>query len=139
MNRKNLQKMADYIRTIPQEKFNMRFFRRHEEVSHECGSVGCVLGHCTVLDKKPLPMLAQIVSWNSRRLIDFVSWGESFTGISKRTGEWQWCFAGEWSEVDNTPEGAARRIEWLLEHGLPKDWDYQMCQITPLCYKGGEE
>ena len=54
--------------------------------------------------------------------------------------EWDWCFSSRWADIDNTPTGAALRIEWLLNHGLPKDWRKQMVGEAPLCYyEGGEQ
>ena len=132
MNKENLQRMADYIRTIPQEKFNMVAWRDGDTNKHECDSVGCVVGHCTVLDK------IENIPFTSLGSIDFTRWSEDFTGIYTRE-EWNWCFSDEWHEVDNTPEGAALRIEWLLEKGLPEDWEEQMNSEVPLCYKSNNK
>lgn len=129
MNRENLQKMSDYIRTIPIKKFNMRIYRKgkgSKALTHECQSIGCVVGHCTVLDSKPLPL--------RNNAIDFLNWSSDFTGIRFSKPEWDWCFSALWVHRDNTPEGAALRIEWLLKNGLPEDLDEQMYGEGPLCY-----
>ena len=126
MNRENLKLMPPHIRTIPKEMFDMRSYRRGQIKTPECDSVGCVLGHCTVLDPEPLPMEAD-------GAIIFFRWSIKFTGL--QYGEWDWCFSAYWSETDNTTEGAALRIEWVLEKGLPKDWYQQMFGESPLCYK----
>lgn len=130
MNRENLQRMADHIRTVPQELFNMEFYRSGDCKKPKCGSVGCVIGHCTILDENPLPRIAY------SNEIDFTVWSEMFTGIEDYQDEWNWCFSSGWADyrTDNTPEGAALRIEWLLNHGLPNDWEYQMCGMADLCY-----
>jgi hypothetical protein len=128
MNRENLQRMADHIRTVPQELFDMRRFRSGKKDTHECTSVGCIIGICTILDPEPLPMLNSIT-------IDFNGWTKKITGMSVITNEWYWCFSMYWVDTDNTPTGAADRIEWLLNHGLPEDWEDQMCGDAPLCYK----
>jgi hypothetical protein len=129
MNRENLQRMADYIRTVPKEKFSMIFYRTKGQDSRECNSIGCVIGHCTVLDPRPLPI-------DPFGNIEFDEWSFDFTGVD--SSEWGWCFHSDWSTRDNTPTGAADRIEWLLNHGLPKNWEEQMRGYEPLCYKGGE-
>jgi len=49
-------------------------------------------------------------------------------------GEWDWCFSGDWSDVDNTNQGAAKRIVYLIEHGLPANYKNQMYGRAPLCY-----
>ena len=126
MNRENLALMPAYIRIIRQEMFDMKSFRHGQYETHECDSVGCVIGHCTILDLNPLPMSAF-------GNIDFVTWSRGFTGLLD--DGWEWCFSGGWSETDNTPEGAALRIEWLLEKGVPEDWERQMEGVTLLCYK----
>jgi hypothetical protein len=128
MNRENLQRMADHIRTVPQDMFHMQYFRLSKEDTHECNSVGCGIGHCTILDPKPLPRVDRC------RNIDFKKWSERFTGIDYEDVKWMWCFAGSWFDIDNTPTGAADRIEWLLNHGLPEDWEEQLSGQAPLCY-----
>jgi len=34
-----------------------------------------------------------------------------------RSNSWSWCFDAEWADIDNTPEGAAKRILYLLFSG----------------------
>jgi len=127
MNRENLNRMADYIETIPQDRFDMHTFRTGESVNHECDSVGCVIGHCTILDKNPLPM-------HRFGYIDFDSWSSDFTGLDSFSDEWRYLFFGLWTAVDNTPTGAAKRIRYLIEHGLPEDWHEQIEGKAPLSY-----
>jgi len=127
MNRENLKLMADYIETIPQEKFDMERFRTGEKVKHKCNSVGCILGHCTVLNKNPLPLYK---SGN----IDFYAWSKEFTGLDPDSSEWAYLFASEWEDGDNTPTGAAKRIRYLLENGLPEDLYKQMHGRAPISY-----
>ena len=54
------------------------------------------------------------------------NWGEYYIrafGVA-RGYSWDWCFSGEWRYRDNTPQGAAARILYLVEHGVPPaDWD----------------
>jgi len=127
MNRENLNKMADYIETIPQEKFNMATYRTGESIKHECDTVGCVIGHCTVLDKNPLPM-------DYIGDIAFYAWSKEFTGLDPDSSEWAYLFASEWEDMDNTPTGAASRIRHFLENGLPQDGREQMEGYAPLSY-----
>ncbi len=129
MNKENLQKMADYIRTIPEEKFDMRDYRSFDDkFSTECDSVACVIGHCTVLDKENI--LENFIKSSGN--ICFTEWSYDFTGIM--SNEWYWCFSSYWTDTDNTVEGAARRIEWLINNGLPEDWEKQMHREEKLCY-----
>ncbi len=113
--------MTDYIRTISQEKFSMVQFRdERDNVRHECNSIGCVIGHCTVLDKP------ENIPYRTDGELDFYAWSEKFTGIEFMSPVWDWCFSGDWGEVDNTTEGAAKRIEYLLEKGLPDEFEETM-------------
>jgi len=127
MNTENLKLMADYIETVAQRKFNMRIFRTGQRTAHECGSVGCVLGHCTVLDKNPLPM-------DYIGDINFSAWSLEFTGLYPDSDEWDYLFASDWDAVDNTPKGATKRIRYFLLRGLPHNWYEQMKGIEPLSY-----
>jgi hypothetical protein len=127
MNRDNLQRMADFIRTIPQEAFDMGAFRKGQKITPECDSVGCVIGHCTVLDPNP----DEIPRWHDGGMIEYDEWSLNFTGLDV---EWDWCFNSDWTLADNSPKGAALRIEWLLNHGLPEDWREQMIGEAPPCY-----
>jgi hypothetical protein len=130
MNKQNLQRMADHIRTVPDYDFNMEVFRLWGNKSRKCTTVGCVIGHCTVLvPDNTLPRF-------SNGYIDFCQWSEEFTGLLYDDPEWHWCFSSVWGYVnhDNTPEGAALRIEWLINKGLPEDWEEQMIGKVPLCY-----
>jgi hypothetical protein len=129
MNRKNLQRMAEYIRSIPQNRFDMSVFREDDKDNgHECQSVGCAIGHCTALDTRPLPKdLGNSILYNT--------WLHGFTGIEMYTEEYYWCFGQYWDLTDNTPEGAALRIEWMLKNGVPPNYIMQMRGKAKLCYK----
>ena len=127
MNRENLSRMADYIETVAQRNFNMRIFRTGQRTAHECGSVGCVIGHCTVLDKNPLPM-------DYIGDIHFSAWSLDFTGLDPSSYEWEYLFSGDWTAADKTPIGAANRIRHFLEKGLPKNWKEQILGFEPLSY-----
>lgn len=116
MNKENLQRMADYVRTIPQEKFHMRFLRSGDKKTHACNSVGCVLGHCTILDKEnELPRDDFLGS------IAFFKWAEIFTGITD-SDILEFLFSEEWYMHDNTPTGAADRIEFVIADKLYCGW-----------------
>jgi len=128
MNRENLKLMANHIRKIPQELFDMRIFREGQLITPKCNSAGCAVGHCTVLDPNPdgIPRFGD-------GEINFVKWSEIFTSLNDY--QWNWCFSWDWRLRDNTPEGAALRIEWLLKKGLPRNWKSQMIGKAPLCYR----
>jgi hypothetical protein len=130
MNKANLLLMAELIKTIPQDIFDMSSYRqnRNDECNHKCNTIGCVIGHCTVLDKvENLPRY-------ENNEISFVQWSQNFTGLIGGTNEWHFLFSGDWVKSDNTPKGASNRIKYFVENGLPKDWEGQVLGQTPLCY-----
>jgi hypothetical protein len=140
MDVENLRKLAAFLRTVPNEKFGMQRFAdlRHENVwvatpqdvaQHGCGTAGCALGWSVSLFVPPKPRSCdnQLTMWK----------GHSYKHFGIRSGaRWEWLFGGDWAEGDDTPDGAADRIDWLIEHGLPKDWKDQQCGEAPLCYRG---
>ena len=126
INLDNLLKMADYIETVPQHRFDMKSYRYWDESEPECSSVGCIIGHCTILDNEDLPRL-----WSGK--IDFNEWSEKFIG-TKEYSAWRYLFGGEWEHIDNTPEGAAKRIRYYVANGLPENWFEQMDGEEPLSY-----
>jgi hypothetical protein len=127
MNKENLLRMADYIETVPQEKFDMELFRAGDGNTPECNSIGCIIGHCTVLDTKPLPIY---INGN----INFYEWSQSFTGINRESYDWIYLFSWEWAATDNTPTGAAKRIRHYVENGLPENWHDIIYGNAPLPY-----
>ena len=122
--------MADYIETIPQEQFNMKTYRSGSLESKECDSIGCVIGHCIILDSRPIDDFPKLID----NYIGYSKWSEKFTKLSRYSPEWSWCFSSDWEGVDNTPEGAAKRIRYLVNHGLPENHREQRLGIVPLTY-----
>jgi len=51
---------------------------------------------------------------------------------------WSWLFSDIWKDSDNTPHGAAKRILWLIQFGVPMDWAKQRDGNAPLCYSAWE-
>ena len=132
MKRYNLQLMADHLKNnVKQDNFHMGRYRGDDDFSNPvCGSVGCTVGTCSVLDANNV-----ITNFtNPDGEIEFLDWSEDFTGLLGGEEEWDWCFASDWKTTDNTPIGAALRIEWLLNHGLPENCKNQMYDDDELCY-----
>lgn len=112
MNKENLLKIANYIETIPQEKFDMDSYRTGDQRAVECNSVGCVIGHSTVLFPEIVAKhrVKEDSLWKYNIL--FTSFSDEVTGLEDV--EWRWCFSYIWSDIDNTPTGAAKRIRMLV-------------------------
>lgn len=123
----NCRKLIAYLRTLPAEypDFEMSDFTTaggDEAHLPACGTAACAVGHGPAAGVAPED-------------------GESWFGYSTRcfmneeSDEWHWCFSGGWARTDNTAHGAADRIEWLIDRGLPKNADYQRLGYDGLCYR----
>ncbi len=111
----NLRKLAAYLLTLPADypDFEMSdFVQEGSEFAHlACGTAACAVGHGPMagIDIEG-PELWGVYS--ERVFIN--DWG---------CEAWDWCFAGTWSQYDNTVHGAAKRILLMLEHGVPEEFD----------------
>lgn len=121
----NLRKLAAYLKGGElAARFDMSKYSDLRHADH-CGAVGCAVGHGPFagIEKRP----SEDWSGYSRRVFGFCQ------GTGDNYGDW--CFGAAWDTTDNTPGGAAARIEWLLDRGLPEDWEDQEINFAPLCYR----
>lgn len=127
----NLLKMADFIEKVPQRKFTMENFRGKisDFRNFTCRSIGCIIGHCIILDD-----YANIPFHPGTAYLDFESWSVNFTGISSGMYSWYYLFSCSWKRIDNTPEGAAKRIRYYVKNGLPFNWRKQLEGSEQLSY-----
>lgn len=132
MNRENLTKLATYLEALSADytHFHMSSYFRGGDGPHfvndapfagSCGTVACAVGHGPAAG---IPANEGTVWWS-----DYAE--EAFELQQK---EWEWCFASMWVVVDNTPQGAAKRIQHLLEHGLPDDAVRQIYGEAPYLF-----
>jgi hypothetical protein len=109
MNIDNLKKAADYVELIPQEIFGMEYYREGGDMTAlTCDSIGCALGHLTNL-------FPDMVFYLSNGEINFERFSDN--AFELEGAAWLWCFASEWSEIDDTPQGCANRIRFLVDNG----------------------
>lgn len=140
MNTVNLRKLAQGLRGPLRAEFNMDHFAvinnirtycigHLDEPLNHCGTSGCAMGHGFYLVEPLLPN--ENTEKYTRRVYGINDEEHSCT-------IWSWCFSGRWKEVDNTPVGAAERIEYILDHGVLSVWDMTNMQngAAPLIYKG---
>lgn len=121
---KNLRQLAAYLLSGElKSEFNMGQFCDSGElyVSH-CGTAGCAAGHGPYagIPKRPTE------DWYDYMLRVF--------GVRTDEELYDWTFSGFWYQSDNTPEGAAKRILWALDHGVPTNSSAQAFGSAPLCY-----
>ena len=74
-----------------------------------CDTVACVVGHAKFLTFKGIdPVTAD---WGDLR--KYLSDNKDYVD--------KWIFDSDWQKVDNTPSGAAKRIRYALEFGVPSE------------------
>lgn len=129
MNIENLLEAADYIESIHPRNFGMEVYR--EDDNHgtlHCGSVGCALGHLP--EKFP-----GCVDYNSDGDIMFWELPYTIFGMEDDAAI-NYCFASEWSRIDDTPTGCANRLRTVAavgEEEARKLWK-QVCEDHEIQY-----
>lgn len=129
---RNLRTLADFLMKNKADiAFDMYHYAKRADTTRpiyeaaqatECGTVCCAAGHGPAAGLK-----AQgDENWNQYVHRTF--------GLNYGDATYLWLFHPHWTQVDNTPEGAARRIYWYLDKGLPSSQD-----IDDILYKDGHQ
>jgi len=146
-HRKNLKQLADYLLSLPKDykSFDMQQFVETQgsetdiekrliegETVPQCGAVACAMGHSTDAG-------LSVSSYMDGESIDWRQTGIDLYGVdSVRTGEaWDWAFSSDWADLDNTPQGAGKRILYLLsEHYAGEEfWEVFQSHNPKQAYK----
>lgn len=140
-HRANLAKLATYLESLPRDYcehfFHMASFATlplfngtatasvcpppenlipdTDHTGYKCGAVACAVGHGPAAGIPPL--LGE--SWMGYCLRAF---GTSTAG--RNDTAWEWLFSSTWEMTDSTAKGAAARIRYFLDHGVPADYKY---------------
>jgi len=130
-NLENILKAAELIETIPQEEFDMRTCRAGQKYTDKCDSVGCIVGHCTVL-------APELISRDIGGEIDFCNFTLAFFGFNWPSDDWLYLFAPSWIDTDNTPKGSAQRMRYYVANGLPINAIDQKNGKAPLSYNNNK-
>lgn len=84
----------------------------YQMAKHPCGSVGCAIGHGPVAGIAPAD---DEEGWNDYAYRAFGA--SSFKDDDLARKLWHGLFDDAWGDVDNSPEGAAERINHFLKTG----------------------
>lgn len=118
----NCVTLAKYLLSLPEdyEHFDMdNFYIKPEKLSDNiytcvspvdagkpaCGAVACALGHGPAAGIIP----EEDICW--------IKYCAKYFGMIFGEVIYLWCFDTDWTEVDNTPQGAGKRIAFMLEKG----------------------
>lgn len=140
----NLMRMYNHVLlNVKEEEFDLSYFlfrnimypsflRFHKEDLDEsfyCGTVGCVIGHCSILDienvNKNFSSYVKLGDGTYSFEIEFEKWGEYFTGINfmKEDSEdpyeysllWLFLFSADWPPLYCTKEHVLARMKMFIE------------------------
>lgn len=96
---------------------------------HEvCGAVACAAGHGTLAG---IPA-KKGEDWPGYTARSFGAEQDEFGGLEGPL--WVYLFESAWSDTDDTASGAGRRIQYVLQHGIPADYRDQMLGDALLSY-----
>lgn len=133
----NIKKLAEHLKTLGTNdnrfdnvSFDMQFYCRFLDVEddvedNDCGSSACAVGHYAILLGADVEVDG--VDMPNGDSLTWVQFAQKYVGInpcgwSEQQICFDWLFSGEWDVLDNTPLGAAARIEHFLEHGIPQSF-----------------
>lgn len=124
--KENLVKLADFLDAHYNElKFNMFSYGNYYPSDNICGTVACAAGHG--------PM-AGIRARESEVWYDYIH--RVFIGDENSSSIYTFLFSQKWVVYDNTPNGAAARIRYFLDHedDFPKNGKFLWFSFTKIDY-----
>jgi hypothetical protein len=132
--RANLKKLADYLDTLPPDykHFDMTYYTDHEgncdledidelaskrpqEFLANCGTVACAIGHGPAAGIRRYR-----TDIDCDGDFDWDEYSERVFGCISDNEVFEYLFDSNWCHNDNTHYGAAARIRYYLENGVPK-------------------
>lgn len=147
MDKENLKKMYNLVLELPSEQFHMRLYRRSKDLSSpHCNSVGCIIGHSTVLDFERISK--HFIRFDGS--IMFYNWSHDFLNMKMKTDEtlWNFMFGSEWdsnfepvlSEQKFSKKQALVRLKLVIEGLFTKEFEFQWKELeNPFLYIPSKE
>lgn len=136
----NLSKLADVLDTVDDSGFDMVHFsvdsngckRGVSAPDPECATVACAAGHLPLVVE---PHTSESTEDEWEGYVNRVTGVDVVSDIAGDLDGWDWLFITNWCRVDNTAKGAAQRIRYMLNKGIPNDASCQIMGLKPLCYR----
>lgn len=138
MNIENLKRAAELVAKIPQKNFDMETYRKgfdgdddYSKFTAVCGTVGCIIGHCTALDTTE-----SLDNFFNKYDKNYCMWSEHFFNIEVFSDAWLYLFGPNWAndKETNTPEHAVYRINRVIDGFIPSYEDYPEDECDDDCY-----
>lgn len=109
MNKVNLKKMAEFLKTVPPKEFTMADYK----VVTEDGIKRSIIGY--------LPMLFPEDNLKDTTIeLDYFLISIHYFGFMS-SAEWYYIFSTAWKDIDDTPIGAVDRIQEILNGKFIKE------------------
>jgi len=114
INKENLQKAIAHMKTVDKSHFDMSVFTSdsYRGAFNECSSVGCTVGHCSVLEENREKYTTTSSTLNSETF-DYLEWSRDFFGIDTEETLWDFMFSEFWF---NSKKQAIRRMKYVLKY-----------------------
>jgi len=125
-NKRNLVRLAQYLIELSYVDFSMHTYLDYEGYSlefiefddkkHECGSVGCCIGHSVLVHGMEYEKVKGLsATWRG--------YSTNLFGFDELDSEYgNYLFSPDWVDEDNTPIGAAKRIIAVLTDSDRSDY-----------------
>ncbi len=124
MNKERLLKLAEFLKTVPREKFDMNVWASDDATKNNCGTAGCAVGWAATCFKRsgfyldnsycefnhpPIPAYKEFTDWNAVREFFKITLDESYYLFSPST-----YFRGD---KKPSPQTVAKRIQQFVKRG----------------------
>lgn len=140
--------MGDFVDFDPDGLFSEELIDERDELVDQgnmCGTAACACGWSPFVKGIDFGSVADSigeVKFDKQKKLLTVELEVDYNEIAEEAFTnrdpdiFEFCFAGWWNHIDNTSTGAAKRIRYMLEHGVPKvDGDLD---FVAHCYKDGD-
>ena len=127
MNKENLLKLAKFLDELPEDYKHFDMSKWLTSDTYElcpdeiedvdikaCGYAACAIGHA--------PQALELTTEQAWECPTWSNFIEVYFGIDHHAE--QFMFGAGWSDIDDTPKGAAKRIRYFLENGVPDTFGF---------------
>jgi hypothetical protein len=130
-----LSKLANFLDTVPGDRFHISTWRDSDSKTvdiAQCDTAACAIGWSTCIIPEEI-MRGYICVGG---YIDFAGISEWYYDAPGGSVCFDFLFSGAWVDVDNTAKGAAARIRYFLDKGVPSIFKEGIFDTDPVDYTG---